>query len=172
MTEPNSRPSAFRTWARTGHWPVDEPVETKFNPNHDELGRFTFANGGGGGYRDYAGTQTARWDTPLVRATARAQPQIIRNTRNVVNRLTGGKLTDKELDYLTDHVLNNIGMADAMSMGNIVPKVPLELNDGQIKIVKDLIDKLPKDKLGNEIRENFERAQKDGQVVKRTKKTN
>jgi len=164
----NRKESAFRFWARTGRLPAAESgVETKYNHNHDpETGRFTFSDGGGNGGR---GEQTAGLQSWAIRNYARKYPQIVGNTRSVVNRLTDNKLTPKELDYLTEHVFNNINIMDAISLGNVNASLPVVLNQKQFSVVQGIISKLPADQFGVNIRSYFDEARKNGKIVIRQK---
>lgn len=57
---------AFDLFLRTGHWP-----ESKYNHSHDELGRFTFADGSGG----MAARQSARPQAARVQPRLAAKPK-------------------------------------------------------------------------------------------------
>jgi len=88
-TSADDRRSAFQIWMRTGRWPgVGRRVEVKFNPNHDELGRFTTAGGGLAGDvgRFGGGGATGSWSAPVRRPAPSAGARSGSGTAVVVAR--------------------------------------------------------------------------------------
>lgn len=68
------------------------------------------------------------------------------------------------MSRLTDHVMNNVSLPQARTVGSVKPSVPLVLNQKSAKIIEELIGSFPNDELGKTIRNQYRSNLKNGRI--------
>jgi len=137
----------------TGRWTAKDPLQFR---------------GGNANLYSYVLTDPINLIDPLGLISRSLVPQeVIDNTRRTVDIISNHAFSPEELDRLTDRVIDEIGLFEALRFKDVVPSQPLILTPSQERTLREILDRLekksPGDPLIDKVRKEFDKAIQTGQ---------
>ena len=101
----------------------------------------------------------------MARRAMQLHPEIEPNLRNTVRTIVGPSFTDRELLTIQERALNEAEMKDLEVLQGIRAGAPVYLAPAQKARIDRLMGLSGEDDLGRLARTEYERAQKNGQII-------
>ncbi len=101
----------------------------------------------------------------MARRAMQLHPEIEPNLRNTVRTIVGPSFTDRELLTIQERALNEAEMKDLEVLQGIRAGAPVYLTPAQKARIDRLMGLSGEDDLGRLARTEYERAQKNGQII-------
>ena len=101
----------------------------------------------------------------MARHAMQLHPEIEPNLRNTVRTIVGPSFPDKELLTIQERALNEAEMKDLEVLQGIRAGAPVYLAPAQKARIDRLMGLSGEDDLGRRARTEYERAQKNGQII-------